>query len=71
MTPRLRFEAISKIFPGVNALSDVSFDVAPGEIHGLLGENGAGKSTLLRILSGVFRPTSGSMCVDGENVSFR
>ncbi|MBY3115628.1 sugar ABC transporter ATP-binding protein [Rhizobium laguerreae] len=71
MTPRLRFEAISKSFPGVNALSDVSFDVAPGEIHGLLGENGAGKSTLLRILSGVFRPTSGSMFVDGENVSFR
>ncbi|MBX4958030.1 sugar ABC transporter ATP-binding protein [Rhizobium lentis] len=71
MTPKLRFEAISKSFPGVNALSDVSFDVAPGEIHGLLGENGAGKSTLLRILSGVFRPTSGSMFVDGENVSFR
>ena len=71
MAPRLRFEAISKSFPGVNALSDVSFDVAPGEIHGLLGENGAGKSTLLRILSGVFRPTSGSMFVDGENVSFR
>jgi len=71
MTPRLRFEAISKSFPGVNALSDVSFDVAPGEIHGLLGENGAGKSTLLRILSGVFRPTSGSVFVDGETVSFR
>jgi ribose transport system ATP-binding protein len=71
MTPRLRFETISKSFPGVNALSDVSFDVAPGEIHGLLGENGAGKSTLLRILSGVFRPTSGSMFVDGENVAFR
>ena len=71
MAPRLRFEAISKSFPGVNALSDVSFDVAAGEIHGLLGENGAGKSTLLRILSGVFRPTSGSMFVDGENVSFR
>ncbi|MBO9099547.1 MULTISPECIES: sugar ABC transporter ATP-binding protein [unclassified Rhizobium] len=70
-TPRLRFESISKSFPGVLALSDISFDVPPGEIHGLLGENGAGKSTLLRILSGVFRPTSGSVFVDGEAVSFR
>jgi ribose transport system ATP-binding protein len=70
-TPRLRFESISKSFPGVNALSEVSFDVAPGEIHGLLGENGAGKSTLLNILSGVFRPTAGSVLVDGETVAFR
>ncbi|MCF1469489.1 sugar ABC transporter ATP-binding protein [Agrobacterium vitis] len=71
MVPRLGFETISKSFPGVNALTDVSFDVAPGEIHGLLGENGAGKSTLLRILSGVFRPTSGSVFVDGDAVAFR
>lgn len=69
--PRLRFEAITKAFPSVRALSDVSFDVMPGEIHGLLGENGAGKSTLLRILSGVFKPTSGSVLVDGQPVSFR
>ncbi len=41
MVPRLRFETISKSFPGVNALADVSFDVAVSEIHGLLGENGA------------------------------
>ncbi|MFP5076430.1 sugar ABC transporter ATP-binding protein [Rhizobium sp. YIM 134829] len=68
---RLRFEGITKTFPGVKALSDVSFSVRPGEIHGLLGENGAGKSTLLRILSGVFKPTSGSLLVDGETVSFR
>ncbi|AUW46513.1 sugar ABC transporter ATP-binding protein [Rhizobium leguminosarum] len=71
MVPRLRFETISKSFPGVNALADVSFDVAAGEIHGLLGENGAGKSTLLRILSGVFRPTSGTVFVDGEAVAFK
>ncbi|PYE22297.1 ribose transport system ATP-binding protein [Rhizobium sp. PP-CC-3A-592] len=71
MMPRLRFETISKSFPGVNALTDVSFEVAPGEIHGLLGENGAGKSTLLRILSGVFRPTSGTVFVDGQAVAFR
>ncbi|WP_132412247.1 sugar ABC transporter ATP-binding protein [Neorhizobium sp. S3-V5DH] len=71
MTPRLRFEMICKSFPGVNALTDVSFDVAPGEIHGLLGENGAGKSTLLRILSGVYRPTSGTVLVDGQSVAFK
>lgn len=70
-TPRLQFDTISKSFTSVRALSDVSFTVAPGEIHGLLGENGAGKSTLLRILSGVFRPTSGSVSVDGKPVSFR
>ncbi|MBD8554263.1 sugar ABC transporter ATP-binding protein [Rhizobium sp. CFBP 8762] len=70
-TPRLQFDTISKSFTSVRALSDVSFTVAPGEIHGLLGENGAGKSTLLRILSGVFRPTSGSVSVDGTPVSFR
>ncbi|RXT25187.1 ABC transporter [Rhizobium leguminosarum] len=70
-TPRLAFENISKVFPGVKALSDVSFDVAPGEIHALLGENGAGKSTLLRILSGVFRPTEGEVRVDGAAHHFK
>ncbi|AJC79247.1 sugar ABC transporter ATP-binding protein [Rhizobium etli bv. phaseoli str. IE4803] len=68
---RLAFEDISKVFPGVKALSEVSFDVAPGEIHALLGENGAGKSTLLRILSGVFRPTQGEVKVDGTVHHFR
>lgn len=65
VAPRLAFDGISKAFPGVKALSDVSFEVRPGEIHALLGENGAGKSTLLRILSGVFRPTDGDVKVDG------
>jgi ribose transport system ATP-binding protein len=70
-TPRLAFENISKVFPGVKALSSVSFDVAPGEIHALLGENGAGKSTLLRILSGVFRASEGEVKVDGTAHQFR
>ncbi|TDW25056.1 ribose transport system ATP-binding protein [Rhizobium azibense] len=69
--PRLAFENISKVFPGVKALSDVSFDVAPGEIHALLGENGAGKSTLLRILSGVFRATEGEIKIDGAAHHFK
>ncbi|ULR46094.1 sugar ABC transporter ATP-binding protein [Rhizobium sp. K102] len=68
---RLAFKDISKVFPGVKALSEVSFEVAPGEIHALLGENGAGKSTLLRILSGVFRPTQGEVKVDGTVHHFR
>ncbi|NTE56605.1 sugar ABC transporter ATP-binding protein [Agrobacterium tumefaciens] len=70
-TPRLKFEGITKEFPSVKALSDVSFEVMPGEIHALLGENGAGKSTLLRILSGVFRPTRGEFSVDGQVENFR
>ncbi|MDE1157167.1 MAG: sugar ABC transporter ATP-binding protein [Neorhizobium sp.] len=71
MTARLRFDGITKTFPGVKALTDVSFEIAPGEIHALLGENGAGKSTLLRILSGVGKPTSGEFYVDGELASFK
>jgi len=69
MSPRLQFAGISKLFPAVRALDDVSFSVGAGEIHGLLGENGAGKSTLLRILSGVYRPTAGSVLIDGQPVT--
>ncbi|MEH0296144.1 sugar ABC transporter ATP-binding protein [Agrobacterium sp. CCNWLW71] len=70
-TARLKFEGITKEFTSVKALSNVSFDVMPGEIHALLGENGAGKSTLLRILSGVFRPTQGEVYVDGAEIQFK
>ena len=68
---RLEIEGVSKSFPGVKALQGASIALRPGEIHGLLGENGAGKSTLLRILSGVFRPDSGSIAVDGSPVALR
>jgi len=65
MTNFLEFEAISKSYPGVQALSDVSFGVARGAVHGLMGENGAGKSTLIRLLSGDQRADSGSIRIEG------
>ena len=68
--PALALRNISKSFPGVRALDDVSFDVWPGEVHALLGENGAGKSTLIKIISGVYPPGSGEMQVNGKAVHF-
>ncbi|OBW93357.1 L-arabinose ABC transporter ATP-binding protein AraG [Gallibacterium salpingitidis] len=57
----LTFHKISKIFPGVKALSNITFDVKAGSIHALMGENGAGKSTLLKILSGLYQPDEGEL----------
>jgi L-arabinose transport system ATP-binding protein len=67
----LQFDSISKSFPGVRALSDVSFSVQAGSVHALLGENGAGKSTLLKILSGVYRPDSGQLILGDQPHLFR
>jgi inositol transport system ATP-binding protein len=69
--PLLRMEHITKRFPGVLALDDVSIDVLPGEAHGLLGENGAGKSSLLKILSGAYQPDAGSIELAGESISLQ
>ncbi|WP_433888089.1 sugar ABC transporter ATP-binding protein [Streptomyces sp. CA-111067] len=61
---------VSKRFPGVVALDDVSFTLRAGEIHALVGENGAGKSTLIKILTGVHRPDDGELRLGGEPVAF-
>lgn len=64
----IRLTGISKSFPGVKALDDVSFDLRPGEVHALLGENGAGKSTLMKIIAGIYQRDSGEYLVGGEPV---
>ena len=65
----LELKGITKRFPGVVALEDVSFDLRPGEIHVLFGENGAGKSTLVNVMVGNLQPNAGSYCIDGKNMS--
>lgn len=72
-TPRatiLSMQHITKRFPGVVALDDVSFDVYPGEVHALVGENGAGKSTLMNIMSGTYTDYEGQLLLNGEPVKF-
>ncbi|MGE5797730.1 MAG: ATP-binding cassette domain-containing protein, partial [Ignavibacteria bacterium] len=59
----LSMENISKHYPGVLALDNVSFDLIPGEVHCLIGENGAGKSTLMKILSGAIKKDSGKIFI--------
>ena len=69
-TPRLSVRGISKSFGHVKALTDVTFDVMPGEVVGLLGDNGAGKSTLIKTLCGVHKPDTGGFVWEGEEVIF-
>lgn len=70
-SPRLEVRGVSKNFEAVQALRDVSFQMAPGEVHALVGENGAGKSTLVSIITGLQQANSGSILVDGEPVHFK
>ncbi len=70
-TPIVSISHVTKEFPGVVALSDVSFDVMDGELHSICGENGAGKSTLMKILSGVITDYEGEVQLKGSAVKFR
>ena len=65
-TTLLTISGLTKAYPGVVANDDVSFDIAPGEVHALLGENGAGKSTLVKMIYGLVKPDSGRMTLHGK-----
>lgn len=67
----LEMKKISKIFPGVKALTDVDFQLKAGEIHALLGENGAGKSTLIKVLGGIYHAEQGEILIDGKPVTIQ
>src|SRR5215211_7053378 len=69
-TPILEVRRVTKRFPGVLALDDVSFELRPGEVRALVGENGAGKSTLIKVMTGVYSPDEGEVFFKGEEVSF-
>ena len=62
---------ITREFPGVKALDDVSVKFEKGEVHALMGENGAGKSTLMKIITGIYRPDQGAVYIDGRKVTLR
>ena len=66
----IELKNITKKFPGVKALDDVSLKIRKGEIHGLIGENGAGKSTLIKVLTGVHKPNQGSIILNNHQVVF-
>ncbi len=70
MTVLLSVEQISKTYPGVKALQEVSFSVESGSVHAIMGENGAGKSTLMQVIAGAHSPTSGRLIFDGQPVEF-
>jgi ribose transport system ATP-binding protein len=67
----LEVKHITKIFPGVRALSDVSLAFQLGEIHAIMGENGAGKSTLLKIITGIYKADDGGVFIDGGQLKLR
>lgn len=68
--PIIQLDRIEKHFGNIIALNGVSFDVRPGECHCLLGDNGAGKSTFIKTMSGVHRPTKGTITFEGRPLSF-
>ena len=69
-TPVLRLSGITKAFPGVKALSEVSLELYPGQVTALVGENGAGKSTIVKVLTGIYQPDGGTIELDGLPTRF-
>ena len=67
----LTLKNITKEFPGVKALDDVTINIERGTIHGLVGENGAGKSTLIKVLAGIYQPNKGEIAVPASALSIR
>jgi ribose transport system ATP-binding protein len=67
----VELKGVTKRFPGVVAMRNMSLQIRPGEIHGLIGENGAGKSTLIKVLTGVHIPEEGTIYIEGNKVSFK
>jgi rhamnose transport system ATP-binding protein len=67
--PKLTLSGITKNFPGVRALHDVSLELYPGEVTALIGENGAGKSTLVKVLTGIYQPDAGQITLDGNSIT--
>jgi branched-chain amino acid transport system ATP-binding protein len=65
----LSVEAARKVFGGLVAVNDVSFDVRSGELFGLIGPNGSGKTTMLNLISGALKPTSGTISLEGRRIS--
>ncbi len=68
--PLVEMKNVAKAFGGIHALHKVDFQLAPGEVVGLVGDNGAGKSTLIKILSGVYTPDEGSLYINGKEIHF-
>jgi rhamnose transport system ATP-binding protein len=66
--PKLTLSGVTKSFPGVRALHEVSLELYPGQVTALIGENGAGKSTLVKVLTGIYQPDAGEIVLDGRPV---
>jgi ribose transport system ATP-binding protein len=64
----LQIRNVSKFFPGITALDNVSLDFTPGEVHAIVGENGAGKSTLIKVICGIYTPDEGEVLLDGQRL---